>query len=247
MKKFNQVKQFLLLCFLFAGMAASAQNNVIKAGLTGALIGDYNLGIEKKITGKSSLHLKAGYLDPTSSPLFSEEKFLPDDFEMMEVSGGLSTSLEYRFYLGKKEGLRGFYIAPYVRYFNQSMVFEDEIVISEQGYEQAFDFTVDGELNTFGTGIQLGYQWIFNDVFTLDLFFLGSGIDFHKAEATYSMDSKPDGFSYSMITPYVDEVFSDIKFLHKNITHEARSDSHYSQMPVKLPGFRAGISVGVAF
>src|SRR5690606_34305367 len=97
MKKMNQVKRFLLLSFLFAGMAASAQNNVIKAGLTGALSGDYNLGIEKRITKKSSLHLKAGFLNPTSSPLFSEEKFIPEDFEMMNVNGGLSTSLEYRF------------------------------------------------------------------------------------------------------------------------------------------------------
>lgn len=235
----SRTKSLLMLLFLIAGIAAGAQNNVIKAGFTGAVIGDFNIGIEKKVTPKSSLHLKAGFLEPTSSPVVPVENLIPEPYRMLEVNGGLTTSLEFRFYLSRKEGLRGFYLAPYARHFSQSMLFED--VIDE------YAFKVDGQLNTYGAGLQLGYQWIIKEVFSIDLFFLGSGIDFHNAEITYSMDPEPEGFDYSMVTPYVDDVFRDINFLYKNLEHEVRDDSHYSKIPVSLPGFRAGISLGVAF
>ena len=240
-------KNLLVLLFLVAGMAASAQKNAIKAGLTGAVLGDLNLGIERKITPKSSLQLKAGFLDPTSSALFSKEKFMPEEYENAEVNGGLSASVEYRFYLSKKEGLRGFYLAPYARYFTQSMDVDIVQSLTIEGYTQDYAMNVQGELNTYGVGLQLGYLWIIKNTVTIDLFFLGSGIDFHNAEITYASEDVPEGFDYSMVTPYVEDVFRDIDFLNKNMEHEAREDSHYTKMPVKLPGFRTGISVGIAF
>ena len=233
------LKRSLLVFYVIAGMAAGAQNNIIKTGLTGAVIGDFNVGIEKKVTPKSSLHLKAGFLEPTSSPVVPLETLIPEPYRMLKVNGGISTSLEYRFYFSGKAGLRGFYLAPYARHFSQSMLFED--VIKE------YALKVEGQLNTYGTGLQMGYQWIIRKTFTIDFFFIGSGIDFHEAEFTYSMDPEPEGFDYSMVTPYVDDAFKDISFLYNNLEHEVREDSHYTRIPVKLPGFRAGISLGVAF
>lgn len=240
-------KKLLVVFFLAAGMAVSAQNNVIKGGLTGAVMGDLNFGIERKITPKSSLQLKAGFLDPMSSPLLSDKNLLPEEYETAEVIGGLSASAEYRFYLNKKEGLRGFYLAPYARYFTQSMNAEVTESITIEGYTDDYTMTVAGDLTTYGAGLQLGYQWIIKRIITIDMYFLGGGIDFHTAEITYKADQVPDGFDYSMVTPFVDEVFSEIEFLNKHVEHEAREDHHYTKIPVKLPGFRAGISLGIAF
>lgn len=232
-------KNYVLLFLMSLGMLVNAQDHVIKAGLTGAVLGDINFGFEQKLNDKSSLQFKVGYLDPTLSVAIPEKAFTPKAYDLLKANGGISTSIEYRVYLSKKRGLQGFYVASYFRYFNQKMLFEDEI----EGYA----FSVDTKLSTMGMGGQLGYQWIFNDMFTLDFFFFGTGVDFYKAEIKYKLDPEPPGFDYSMVTSHVDNVFADINYLHKKLEHDINDDSHTSTLPFLFPGFRAGISVGVAF
>lgn len=234
-----RLKNYVLLFLMLAGMVVNAQDHVIKAGLTGAILGDINFGFEQKLNDKSSLQFRFGYFDPTLSVAIPEKAFTPKAYSLLESSGGINTSVEYRFYLSKKKGLQGFYVAPYLRYFNQKMLFDDEI--------EGYTFSVDTKLSTIGMGGQLGYQWIVNEVFTLDLFFFGIGGDFYKAEIKYELDPEPSGFNYSMVTSHVDDVFKDIDYLHKKLDHNVNDDNHTSILPFFFPGFRAGISVGVAF
>ena len=122
-----RLKKILLVILILPGIKLNAQDNIVKAGLTGVLLGDFNIGIERKVTDKSSLHFKFGYLEPGLSPVISEEVLSPVAYNLLESHGGISTSMEFRFYVSKKQGLRGFYIAPYLHYFNQGMLFEDVI------------------------------------------------------------------------------------------------------------------------
>ncbi len=234
-----RLKNYLLIFLIFAGVTVIAQSNVIKAGLTGPFVGDINIGFEQKINDRSSLQLKFGYLDLTMSPLIPEEAFTPRAYNLLEANGGINTSIEYRIYASKKRKLQGFYIAPYLRYLNQKMLFDDEI----EGHK----FSVDSKLSTIGIGGQLGYQWIFNEILSLDFFFFGTGLDFYKTILKYELDPQPSGFDYSMVTPHVDDVFEDIDYLHQNLTHTINDDNHTSELPFVFPGFRAGLSVGVAF
>jgi hypothetical protein len=236
---FNFKSFILIVCLMCSGMLANAQDNIVKAGLSGAFLGDINFGFEKMMSDNSSLHFKIGYLDPLLSPLIPEKAFTPKAYNLLEGKGGISTSLEYRFYVSNKRGLQGFYIAPYLRYFNQDMLFDDEI--------EGYIFTVDTKINTFGLGGQLGYQWIFNEIFALDLFFFGTGLDFYKGEIKYELSPEPPGFNYGMVTPHVDDVFKDIGFLYKKLEHEVNPGNHTSKLPFIFPGFRMGISVGIAF
>ncbi|MFW6289388.1 MAG: DUF3575 domain-containing protein [Mariniphaga sp.] len=233
------LKNYAFIVFVLLGMTVNAQNNVIKAGLTGAFLGDINIGFEQRVSDKSSLQVKIGFLDPTLSPAVNEDVITPKAYTLLEANGGISTSLEYRFYLSRKRGLQGFYVAPYLRYFNQKMLFDDEI--------EGYIFLVDSKLSTVGMGAQLGYQWIINEIFALDFFFFGTGADFHKAELKYKLDPQPSGFDYSIVTPHVDDVFVDINYLHSKLTHTVNEDNHNTKLPFLFPGFRAGISIGVAF
>ncbi len=234
-----RLKNYVLLFLVLTGMKVNAQDHVIKTGLNGLLLGDINLGFEQKLNDNSSLQFKFGYLDLSMSLLIPEEAFSPKAYNLLDAKGGISTSVEYRFYLSKKKGLQGFYVAPYLRYFNQKMLFDDEL--------EGYTFSVDTKLSTIGMGGQLGYQWIFNEIFTLDLFFFGTGLDFYKAEIKYKLEPEPPGFDYSMVTRHVDDVFVDINYLHKKLEHDINDDNHTSALPFLFPGFRAGISVGVAF
>jgi len=229
----------LAIMLLLTVMIVNAQENAIKAGFTGPLMGDLNIGYERAVTQNSSLNIKLGYFDLLMSPFISENTLTPKAYNMLEAKGGFTASLEYRFYLSKKKGIQGFYVAPYLRYVSQDMVFDDDI----EGYL----FTVGTKVNLMGVGGQLGYQWIFNDWFTFDLFFFGTGIDYYNADINYVLDPQPAGFNYSMVTAHVDDVFVDYKYLHKKITHEVNEDNHVSKLPFLFPGVRIGASIGIAF
>jgi hypothetical protein len=233
-------KQITLAFMLFLTvMTAHAQENTIKTGFTGPFMGDLNIAYERALSQNSSLNLKFGYFDPILSPFISENTFTPNAYNLLEANGGITASVEYRFYLSKKRGIQGFYVAPYLRYLSQDLVFDDDI----EGYL----FTVGTKVSLMGVGGQLGYQWIFNDWFTFDLFFFGTGIDYYNTEINYVLEPQPDGFNYSMVTSHVDDAFVDYKYLHKKITHEVNEDNHISKLPFLFPGVRIGASIGIAF
>ena len=71
---------------------------------------------------------------------------------------GIGITPEYRFYLGNGEALDGLYAGPFVRYQNLSLKADDGV---NEGK---------ASLTSFGGGLVLGRQWMFNDVFTLDIF-----------------------------------------------------------------------------
>lgn len=229
----------LAIILLLAGYLSHSQNNVIKASFTGPLAGDVNFGFEKAVNRNSSINIRLGYLDPLLSPFISEDMFTPRAYTLQEARGGISAALEYRFYLSEKNSIQGFYIAPYARYFNQDMVFSDEI--------ENKIFTVKTNINTLGVGGQFGYQWIFNKVFTLDLYFIGAGVDYHNGNIKYTLEPQPPGFDYSMVTPHVDDVFVDIKYLHKRLKHVINEDNHTTKLPFLFPSLRMGGSIGIAF
>jgi hypothetical protein len=229
----------LAFMLLFSVMIAHAQENAIKTGFTGPFMGDLNFGYERAVSQNSSLNIKVGYFDLFMSPFISENTITPKAYNLLEANGGYTASVEYRFYLSKKRGIQGFYVAPYLRYISQDMVFDDEI--------ESYIFTVGTKANIMGIGGQLGYQWIFNDWFTVDLFFFGTGIDYYKAEIKYVLEPQPSGFNYTMVTPHVDDVFVDYKYLHKKLTHEVNDDNHTSKLPFLFPGMRIGASIGIAF
>ncbi|MBN1984787.1 MAG: DUF3575 domain-containing protein [Prolixibacteraceae bacterium] len=229
---------FILLLFLVSGNVF-AQENLIKIGFSDAFLGNYNFNFERVLNDKNSVQLKVGYWAPTSSVFISEATITPDPFELQEASGGLSTSLEYRFYVTSQSAPYGFYVAPYFRFFNQTAVFTDEI--------DGHYFDVDGQLNSFGVGGQIGYQFIFNETITVDLYFFGAGIDRHGAKFKYTLQEPQPGFDYNSITDDVSEVFEDINYFEKRLKHEVNDDNLTSKLPFLFPGFRLGVNVGIAF
>ncbi|WP_372949375.1 DUF3575 domain-containing protein [Mariniphaga sp.] len=235
----SRLKVFAIVLILFTGWVSNAQENIIKAGLSGAFLGDFNLAYEKMFNSNRSLQMKFGYLNPVVSPFFTEETITPEAYAFIQENGGMSASLEYRFYISEKLSAEGFYIAPYLRWFNQFVDYEDEI--------DSRIYSVNTKLNTLGMGAQLGYQWIFGEMFTVDFHFLGIGLDYYMTKLIYTMDPKPAGFDYSEVTPHIEDVFSDIIYLKNRLKHEVNEDNHTSKLPFFFPGFRMGISLGFAF
>lgn len=230
---------FFALVLLLCTTAVFAQNNTIKVGFSDAFLGNYNLSYEKVLTDNNSIQLKIGYMEPTNSPFISENTITPEAYILKETTGGLNASFEYRFYVLKQEIPHGFYIAPYLRCLNQSMVYIDEID------DRIYD--VDSRLRTLGLGVQLGYQIVLNELFTFDFYFFGAGVDHHTIGLEYQLKEPQPGFDYGTIKDDVSQVFEDINYLEERLTHTVNEDNLTSKLPFLFPGFRLGMSVGVAF
>jgi hypothetical protein len=228
-----------LVILAFLSTVITAQENTAKIGLTDALLGHFNISYERVVNEKQSIQLKIGYWQPTLSAFINEKNFTPEAFNLKESKGGLNTSVEYRFYTTKHNAPEGLYIAPYIRFFNQSAIFTDEI--------DGDKFDVDTRLNTFGFGGQIGYQIIINEIVSVDFYFFGAGVDKHSFKFKYELQTPRAGFDYSSITDDVSEVFRDINYLEKRLKHEVNNDNLTSKLPFLFPGFRFGINAGIAF
>ena len=232
-------KHYILIFLLLVSTLVTAQENTIKAGFTGAFLGDFNLGYERVVNDKNSIHFKIGYWQPSISPFIKDETITPEAYDLIDAKGGIHTSLEYRFYINNRNTLQGFYIAPYLRYYNQGALFFDEI--------EGDLFDVDARIDNIGLGAQIGYQLIIEEVFTIDFYFFGAGLEKYSLKLDYELQQPKAGFDYNSITDDVSEVFEDINYLESKMEHEINTNNLISKLPFLFPGFRMGISVGFAF
>lgn len=105
---------------------------------------------------------------------------------------GLKLAGEYRFYLAKENKFaapHGLYLGPYFSLNNFSNK-RDIQVNTSSGLESA---SLDTRFDIINLGIQLGYQFVFNDRWTVDLSFMGPSISNYRAQ----MDLSGGPFSFN--------------------------------------------------
>jgi hypothetical protein len=226
----------LFISVLFSFLAIS-QDDILKTNISGPLIGEFTLGYERIINNKNTLNIKVGYWKPIMSPFFSGTTFEPRQYSYQDDQGALEASVEFRFYMGKAESPRGFYIGPYFRNFNLSAQFTDEI--------EGDIFDVDAKVHTYGIGAQLGYQWIIKDVFIIDFSFFGAGIDYYNLKLVYTIPRQ--GFNYSSIVDDIVNNFEDITYLQNKMKNTVNPKNETTKIPFLFPGFRFSLGLGVAF
>lgn len=174
-------KKLLSLCLLgmmtFAGIQVQAQKFVLKinplslAVITANVQGEYALN--EKMSAQLGLFIGSINLG----------------FGASGTDGGVSYTWfgitpEFRYYAqnAKKDAPRGLYIAPFLRYRNVSTSFEGSY------YDPDLMANATGEIkfniNAIGGGVTLGYQWLFGDVFALDMFL---GPQYSRANSSASV------------------------------------------------------------
>jgi hypothetical protein len=188
--KFSYYSILVLLLVSFNGFSQANQKvfdkNIIKFNLTSLPFNNYELQYERLLMKKISLTL-SGRVQPYGGlPAFKTvQSFLnkPDftnDLEKIKMWNQVITS-ELRFYLGKKPGARGFYLAPFARYSN--------IRVDFNGFEFDFadisapvDFSYSKQVNFKGNirgitgGLMLGSQWRLGKSIYLDWWIIGASI-----------------------------------------------------------------------
>jgi hypothetical protein len=121
-------------------------------------------------------------------------------------SSGYKLGGEYRFYLKKENKYpapRGVYIGPYVSYHNYMN--GRDIEVNNNGSMQTGHLETD--LDILNIGFQLGYQFVINDRWTIDMVFIGPSISNYKFKAqvdgNFTID--PDNITNEVVLDLMDK------------------------------------------
>jgi hypothetical protein len=133
-------KLILSLAFVAFAFSLSAQSNVIKTNPLALAFGSFNATFERVVSPSSSILISGQYM----FRLFGEEVNL----------GGLGLGYRYFFTHAKKPVPAGFYVTP-------QGAFSFGKVKNEDGTSTG--------ANSFGIGAEIGYQWVWESGFVLDL------------------------------------------------------------------------------
>ena len=212
----------LVLCILSGTNIVEAQDsiplsqrkNIIKLDLTShwlyrnALIFSY----ERITKPNQSFSISAGYQEFPRTSNLGVGVFVKDD----RKRNGYKFGGEYRFYLKRENKFpapRGVYIGPYLTY----LVFNNERTIEVDNNGTREEAVLESKLAIFNVGFELGYQFVFNNRWTIDLVLMGPSISHYRYKLdingnnTFDKEDIENEIILDLIDrfPLLDDVISD--------------------------------------
>lgn len=212
----------------------------IKWAPTGLVYGNISLQGEYNF-GKNSLTAKLGL------PVTAHRSYKYDEKDVEFSMKAMSFLAGYRTYLSRKH-MKGLYFEPYFKYVHHTSEGVGNGLLGGEPVRMSFT----NDYNGVGLGAQLGVQFLVLNRIVIDLFFLGPEINSSRNDFR--------GVEISNTIPWSDvqasEAERDIRdfldqfpFIRNRTTVMVDRTNKLVNANFKgvLPGFRAGVSVGIAF
>lgn len=158
------------------------RRNVLKVNVLGFTSGSISLQYERLLTPKTSVALGMNIMPERDIPYFNFVEDIVKDKGAIDLlkdvkMTAFSLTPEVRFYLGK-EGLRGFYVAPFLRYDRFSVSLPVDYI-----YQNRLEsVTINGNVDGFSAGLSFGAQWKLSERLYLDCTFVGMSYGFASGE-----------------------------------------------------------------
>ena len=138
-------------------------------------IRNVNLGYERVLTKNSTASINIGYLELPKLLTSSEEIEYVDG---NRTRGGFSVFVDYKRYItnrNKRSAPEGLYWGGFVGLYNQKFGLKFNLVDPnlEPGKQLLAEADLNTTINNINFGLQLGYQFVFYDRFTVDLVLIG--------------------------------------------------------------------------
>jgi len=239
-------KSFILFALLFPALFLFSQeksksiNIALKWAPTGLILGNVSLHGEYNF-GKNSLTAKIGIPISTHRTLEYDNK---DANFTMKATSFLAG---YRTYLSKKH-MRGIYFEPYFKYVHHSSEGIGQAFITGETVSMNFN----NDYNGVGMGAQLGVQFLVMKKMIIDFFFFGPEINsarnnFKAIEISNAIPwtSTQGKEAEQDIRDFIDQ----FPFVRKkvNIMVDQNNKTVRADFKGALPGYRIGVSFGIAF
>jgi hypothetical protein len=202
------MRSILILTLILTSVSAlgqdSARRNTIKLDITTRWLyrQAYTLSYERVVNPKRTWAVMAGY------QLLPEAKNLGPGIaaDQSTTASGYKLGAEYRFYLAKENKYpapHGVYLGPYVSF--NGFANERTIHVDNAGTPETA--RLNSHISVLNIGFQLGYQFVFNDRWTIDLSFLGPALSNYRASlslgGSYTFD--PDNISNAIMQDLIDK------------------------------------------
>jgi hypothetical protein len=218
----------------------SQRMNTIKIDLTSQILYDNALifSYERVTKANQSFSVSLGYQEFPRVSSIGQNIAVRDD----KKKNGFKFGGEYRFYLKKENKYlapRGVYLGPYfmVHQFNNDRLIE----VDNNGSPETV--TLESKLGIVNIGVQLGYQFVLNDRWVIDLVLVGPSVSNYKytmkIDGTYTFDK--DDIQNEIILDLIDRFpFLEEAVSEKEATRNGKLDTW-------AYGYRYQLQIGYHF
>ncbi|HLW50159.1 MAG TPA: hypothetical protein VKZ78_04245 [Sphingobacteriaceae bacterium] len=264
MEKIKYTLILIILVFSSVGGKAQAQadydradydKNVVKLPVTPMIFNNFGLQYERMLSKKISLAVSGRYISGMSPIIRGRiESSIDDpttvkDLNSLTLSGSGFTP-EVRFYLGRHDGPRGFYIAPYASFSNYriglhefEVRLENDQVPDEHQGELTKKFDLDGKIKGFSGGLLFGAQWRLGKSVYLDWWFLGASYGSANGNLNaISSENLPQEWQDALR-----ERLENLDVPLLKIDPSVHSKGVDSKISGPWAGIRSGLSLGIKF
>ena len=199
------------------------------------------LGYERMVSDWQSFSINIGYLE--MAPFTNEEGETIHIFDENK-KGGFDFSADYRFYFKKRNKFKapdGLYWGPYAAYYG--LWSDASIKIIDNGVMKN-TANINSGFHMISGGVQLGYQFVLKERFTIDLMLMGPSLTYYNMNATLDFDLDVDPND-----PLYKEIYDKILDLSPTLANfvENREFSTNGKLNFLSYGFRYGIQLGYRF
>lgn len=254
--KFAKSLLLMVMILTIIGPKVQAQQhdydkNVLKLHLSPMLLNNYGLQYERMLGKKISVAVSGRFMPQGPVPFLDKLESIIDDpatfsdLQSLQM-GGAAVTPEIRFYLGRHDGPRGFYIAPYTSFSRYNLRLDDfllTITDEDTQTELRKEMDLQGSIKGFTGGLMFGAQWRFGKWVYLDWWFLGASYGSAKGNLDATV---PETLSQE----WQDELRDRIEGLSvPMVKFEPTVHAHGVNSRISGPwaGIKSGLSLGIKF
>jgi len=228
--------------------------NVAKINLLALPFRNVSLQYERLVSRKISVAAGVRIIPKGTFPMLNVfESYIDDEETFRELQhirvSNQAFTIEPRFYFGKHDGPRGFYIAPYARYSSYGLGFDQfeytvEMEKADGSYtEETHTMVLEGRLNGFTGGVLFGCQWRIARWVYLDWWILGPAYGASKGKLSGTGSGSLDPAAQSALRDELENLEIPM------VKTKAHVDANGARLDMKGPwaGIRTGLAVGIRF
>jgi len=191
--KSNSAFRITVLCFLLATSWSYGQDslkikqflpkkNVVRYNITPHIVGFKSaiFGYERVVKPFQTFSINGGYIGIGKSGTTKNEAY---EITKIKSNGGFTIAGDYRFYLkreNKDPAPHGVYIGPYYAYYN--FRHNNQLQQLSSGDEAS----IDTNFKISSLGLELGYQFVIKNRFTIDMVFIGPSYSGYKLKLAFA-------------------------------------------------------------